>query len=84
LEATDDVLIDDVGDGGARLEETSCVGPQGLIHLLLHLGQVVVSARPNHGKLSMKTRLRSSHESMEFGLRLSSHVRGVGSRATWK
>jgi hypothetical protein len=27
LDATDDVLIGDVGDGGARLEETSCVGP---------------------------------------------------------
>jgi hypothetical protein len=35
-------------------------------------------------KLSMKARLRSSHESMEFGLRLSSHVRGVESRATGK
>jgi hypothetical protein len=37
LEAIDDVLIGDVGDGGTRLEETPCVGPQGLIHLLLHL-----------------------------------------------
>jgi hypothetical protein len=35
-------------------------------------------------KLSMKARLRFSHESMEFGLRLSSHVRGVDSRATGK
>jgi hypothetical protein len=35
-------------------------------------------------KLSMKACLRSSHESMEFGLRLSSHVRGAGSRATRK
>jgi hypothetical protein len=38
LEAADKVLIGDVGDGGARLEETPGVGPQGLIHLLLHLG----------------------------------------------
>jgi hypothetical protein len=44
LEAMNDVLIGDVGDGGARLEETPCVGPHGLVHLLLHLGQVVVSA----------------------------------------
>jgi hypothetical protein len=38
LEAADDILNGDVGDGGARLEETPGVGPQGLIHLLLHLG----------------------------------------------
>jgi hypothetical protein len=53
LEATDDVLIGDVGDGGARLEEASCVGPQGLVHLLLHLGQVMVSARPDHGSVEV-------------------------------
>jgi hypothetical protein len=28
-------------------------------------------------KLSMKAHLRSSHELMEFGLRLSSHMRGA-------
>jgi hypothetical protein len=38
LEAADGILIDDVGDGGARLEETLGVGSQDLIHLLLHLG----------------------------------------------
>jgi hypothetical protein len=38
LEAADDVLVSDVGDGGAHLEETPSVGPQGLVHLLLHLG----------------------------------------------
>jgi hypothetical protein len=53
LEATDDVLIGDVGDGGAHLEETPCVGSQGLIHILLHLGQVMVSARPDHGPLEV-------------------------------
>jgi hypothetical protein len=31
LEAADDILIGDVGDGGACLEETPGVGPQGLI-----------------------------------------------------
>jgi hypothetical protein len=51
LEATNDVLISDVGDGGACLEETWCVGPQGLVHLLLHLGKVVASAHPDHGSL---------------------------------
>jgi hypothetical protein len=28
LETTDDILIGDVGDGGARLKETLCVRPQ--------------------------------------------------------
>jgi hypothetical protein len=35
-------------------------------------------------KLLMKARLRSSHESMEFGFTLSSHVRGADSRAIGK
>jgi hypothetical protein len=38
LEATDDIFVGDVGDGGPHLEETPGVGTQGLIHLLLHLG----------------------------------------------
>jgi hypothetical protein len=72
LEATDNVLIGDVGDGGVHLKETSCVRPQGLVHLLLHLGQVVASARPDHGSLEVVDEglLESSHESMECGLRL--------------
>jgi hypothetical protein len=53
MEATNDVLIGAIGDGGARLEETPCVGPQGLVHLLLHLGQVMVSAHPDHGSLEV-------------------------------
>jgi hypothetical protein len=35
-------------------------------------------------KLSMKALLRSSQESMEFGLRLSSQVKGADSKATEK
>jgi hypothetical protein len=53
LEATDDVLIGDVGDDGACLKEMLCVGPQGLVHLLLHLGQVMASASPDHGSLEV-------------------------------
>jgi hypothetical protein len=53
LEATNDVLIGDVGDGGACLEETPCVGPQGLIHLLVHLGQVMASTHLDHGSLEV-------------------------------
>jgi hypothetical protein len=37
LEAVDDILIGDVGDSGAHLEETPGVGPQGLVLLLLNL-----------------------------------------------
>jgi hypothetical protein len=32
LEAADDVLVSDVGDGGVHLKETPGVGPQGLVH----------------------------------------------------
>jgi hypothetical protein len=53
LAAADGVLIDDVGDGGAYLEEAKGVGPQGLINLLLGLGYIVVSAYSNHGSLEV-------------------------------
>jgi hypothetical protein len=53
LEAADDVFVGDVGDGGAHLEETPGVEPQGLIHLLLDLGQIVVSACSDHGSLEV-------------------------------
>jgi hypothetical protein len=53
LEAADDIIIGDIGDGGERLEETPCVGSQGLVYILLHLGQVMASARPNHGSLEV-------------------------------
>jgi hypothetical protein len=69
LEATNDVFISDVGDGGTCLEETPCVGPQGLIHLLLHLGQVVASAHPDHGSL----------EVVDEGPRCASGCRSSGS-----
>jgi hypothetical protein len=50
LEAMDDILI---GDVGARLKETPCVRPQGLVRLLLRLGQVVASPCPDHGFLKV-------------------------------
>jgi hypothetical protein len=53
LEAADDVLVGDVGDGDAHLEETLGVGPQGLVNLLLHLGQIMASARSDHGSLEV-------------------------------
>jgi hypothetical protein len=53
LEAADDVLVGDIGNGGAHLEETPSVGPQGLVHLLLDLGQIVASACSDHGSLEI-------------------------------
>jgi hypothetical protein len=38
LEAADDVLVGNIGNGGSHLEETPGVGPQGLVQLLLNLG----------------------------------------------
>jgi hypothetical protein len=51
LEAADDILVSDVGNGSAHLEEMLGVGPQDLVHVLLELGQIMVSACTNHGSL---------------------------------
>jgi hypothetical protein len=53
LEAADDVLSGDVGDGGARLEEMPGVGPQDLVYLLLFLGQIMASTCSDHGSLEV-------------------------------
>jgi hypothetical protein len=53
LEIADDVLIGNVGDGGSHLEETPGIGPQGLVQLLLDLGQIVVSTYSDHGSLEV-------------------------------
>jgi hypothetical protein len=53
LEAADDVLIGDVGDGGSHLEEALGVGPQGLIHLLLNLRHVMMSTYSDDGSLEV-------------------------------
>jgi hypothetical protein len=47
------VLVGDVGDGGSHLEETPGVGPQGLVQLLLDLGQIMTSARSDHVSLEV-------------------------------
>jgi hypothetical protein len=36
-----------------HLDETSGVGPQGLVHLFLDLGQIMASAYSNHGSLEV-------------------------------
>jgi hypothetical protein len=43
VETIDDVILRDVGDGGANVEEATCVGPQELITLLLTLSKIVTS-----------------------------------------
>jgi hypothetical protein len=53
LEAADDVLVSDVGDGGSHLEEMPGVGPQDLVQLLLDLGQIMMGACSDHGYLEV-------------------------------
>jgi hypothetical protein len=43
VETVDDVVLRDVGDGGANVEEAACVGPQELIMFLLTLSKIVTS-----------------------------------------
>jgi hypothetical protein len=53
LEAVDDILVGDVGDSGAVVEETSSVRPQGLVLLLLALRQVMTSTFSKHEALEV-------------------------------
>jgi hypothetical protein len=43
VEAVDDVILRDVRDGGADVEETLCVEPQELATFLLTLSKIVMS-----------------------------------------
>jgi hypothetical protein len=43
VETIDDVILRDVRDGGADVEEATCVGPQELITFLLTLSKIVTS-----------------------------------------
>jgi hypothetical protein len=43
VEAADDVFLRDVRDGGADVEEATCVGPQELVTFLLTLSKIVMS-----------------------------------------
>jgi hypothetical protein len=90
LEVADDVLVGDVGDGGARLEKTPVYDLRVSFITCLTWDRLwrVPALIMDPWKLSMKARLRSSHESMEFDLRLSSQVRAripklPGSRVLW-
>jgi hypothetical protein len=52
-EAADDVLVGNFGAGGSHLKETPGVGPQGLVQLLLNLGQIMTSTFSDHGSLEV-------------------------------
>jgi hypothetical protein len=43
VEAVDDVVLRDVRDGSANVEEATCVGPQELITFLFTLSKIVMS-----------------------------------------
>jgi hypothetical protein len=43
VEAVDDVILRNVHDGGADVEEAMCVGPQELVTFLFTLGKIVMS-----------------------------------------
>jgi hypothetical protein len=43
VETIDDVVLRDIGDGGANVKEAMCVGPQELITFLLTLSKIVTS-----------------------------------------
>jgi hypothetical protein len=43
VETIDDVVLRDVGDGGANVEEATRVGPQELITFLLTLSKIMTS-----------------------------------------
>jgi hypothetical protein len=43
VEAVDDVILRDVRDGGADVEEATCVGPQELVTFLFTLSKIVTS-----------------------------------------
>jgi hypothetical protein len=43
VEAVDDVVLQNVRDGGADVKEATCVGPQELVTFLFTLGKIVTS-----------------------------------------
>jgi hypothetical protein len=53
VEAVDDVVLRNVRDGGADIEEATCVGPQELVTFLFTLGQIVMSTRTSDCSLEV-------------------------------
>jgi hypothetical protein len=53
VEAVDDVVLRDVRDGGANVEEATSVGPQELVTFLLTLSKIVTSTRASNYSLEV-------------------------------
>jgi hypothetical protein len=53
VETVDDVVLRDVGDGVANVEEMTCVGPQKLITFLLTLSKIVTSTCTSNRSLKV-------------------------------
>jgi hypothetical protein len=53
VETIDDVILRDIGDGGANVEEATCVGPQELITFLLTLSKIVTSTYTSNRSLKV-------------------------------
>jgi hypothetical protein len=53
VETIDDVVLRDVGDGGANVKKMTCVGPQKLITFLLTLSKIVTSTCASNRSLEV-------------------------------
>jgi hypothetical protein len=53
VEAVDDVILRDVRDGGADVEEAMCVGPQELLTFLFTLSKIVTSTCTSNRSLEV-------------------------------
>jgi hypothetical protein len=53
VETVDDVVLRDVRDGGANVEEVICVGPQELVTFLFTLSKIVTSTCANNRSLEV-------------------------------
>jgi hypothetical protein len=53
VEAVDDVVLRDVRDGGADVEEATCVGPQKLVTFLFTLSKIMMSTYASNRSLEV-------------------------------
>jgi hypothetical protein len=53
VETIDDVVLRDVRDGGANVEEATCVGPQKLVTFLLTLSKIMTSTCTSNRSLEV-------------------------------
>jgi hypothetical protein len=53
VETVDDVILRDVRDGGADVEEATCVGPQELVTFLFTLSKIMMSTCMSNRSLEL-------------------------------